>query len=81
MNKILSTISIDDEALNPLRDYFFNNYRGEKFEIILKGEFYIEYKLCDKVQKFYVKQEESLTKISLATDNISNGIILMIHNN
>ena len=44
MNKILSTISIDDEALNPLRDYFFNNYRGEKFEIILKGEFYIEYK-------------------------------------
>lgn len=81
MNKILSTISIDDEALNPLRDYFFNNYRGEKFEIILKGEFYIEYKLCDKVQKFYVKQEENLTKISLATDNISNGIILMIHNN
>lgn len=81
MNKILSTISIDDEALNPLRDYFFNNYRGEKFEIILKGEFYIEYKLCDKVQKFYVKQEENLTKISIATDNISNGIILMIHNN
>lgn len=54
MNKILSTISIDDEALNPLRDYFFNNYRGEKFEIILKGEFYIEYKLCDKVQKISI---------------------------
>lgn len=81
MNKILSTISIDDEALNPLRDYFFNNYRGEKFEILLKGEFYIEYKLCGKIQKFYVHQEENITKITLITDNMSNDIVLIIHNN
>ena len=56
MSKNLPCIKLNDDAINALRDYFFNNYKGEEFPVILKGNFIIKLFGSNREFKILVKQ-------------------------
>lgn len=69
MARNLPCINIQDSAIDGLRDYFINNYRGEKFPKILKTQFYIQIIDEEILTKFLVDQGEEFTKITPILEN------------
>lgn len=83
MSRTLPCINVNDDAIDALRDYFFNNYTGEMFSVILKGKFYINYfNNQGNHAKFLVTQEEEKTTIyPVSSNNKKEPFKLIIHNN
>lgn len=83
MSKNLPCININDEAIDALRDYFFNNYKGEQFPVILKGSFYINYfDNQGNYSKFLVSQEEENTIIyPISSNDKKESLKVIIHDN
>lgn len=82
MSKNLPCIKVNDNTLDHLRDYFFNNYKGEEFSIILKGSFYIKFYAGNRYVKFLVSQELDNTVITSVDDNNNKKpISIIIHDN
>lgn len=80
MSKTLPCISVNDNDINYLRDYFFNTYKGEKFPIILKGSFYIEIFKDTRHVKFLISQVDDNTSITLMDENGNKKPISIIIN-
>lgn len=83
MSKNLPCIKINDNAINGLRDYFFNNYNGEEFPLILKGCFYIEVLDNNKHSyKILVQQGKEDTYLTLLSGKDEITIAkAILHNN
>lgn len=75
MSKNLPCIKLDDNAINGLRDYFFNNYNGEEFPLILKGRFYIEV-FDDRKHSFKILVEQGTEDTSLTLLSEKGEIII-----